>query len=68
MRGVLLSKAYFKGERYISSTHFLYKTGKEGFEHIIFDYNAITCAQLYATEDLMLSVGAKDVFLYDGEN
>jgi len=60
--------AYFKGELYISTTQFIYKIGKKGFEQVIFDYNAITCAQLYATEDLMLSVGAKDVYLYDGED
>lgn len=58
--------AYFKEEVYLASNYFIYRVGKNGFKHVKFHYNVTTCSQLYATDDLMLSVGIKDVFLYDG--
>lgn len=58
--------AYFKGEVYISSVHFVYKISEKGLEQIDIYHNPISCLELDAIDDLMISVGAKDVFLFDG--
>lgn len=58
--------AYFKGEVYISSVHFVYKISEKGLKQIDIYHNPISCLELDAIDDLMISVGAKDVFLFDG--
>jgi len=64
----LRSLAFFKGKLYLVSSNLAYELSGKKFVQLRDDFTATTCGELDANEDVLISVGLKDIMLFDGQN